>query len=98
MNHDLASLGLDYADQLIGQIKRVKKAMQKAIASNDEAELRVLTAALDKMRISTLTELPRYFVAGEYFTSYTAASEHCCRVNAARASNDFVRIIDILHV
>lgn len=98
MNHDLASLGLDYADQLIGQIKRVKKAMQKAIASNDEAELRVLTSALDKMRVYTLTELPRYFVAGEYFTSYTSATEYWIKVNAARAPNDFVRIVDILHI
>lgn len=96
MDHTTASRAIDHVDAIIAQLERIKRAMQKAYASNNHRELQLLSLTAASLRCSIMTEVPRYFVVDEYFASYTEASEYCAKQNAARKPNDKVRIVDIL--
>lgn len=90
------SRALDHVDQIIKQVEKIKRAMQKAYAECNHRELQILMLSAASLRCSLMTEMPRYFVAGEYFTSYSDASDACAAENAKRKTSDRVRIIDIL--
>lgn len=90
------SRALDHVDQIIKQVEKIKRAMQKAYAECNHRELQILMLSAASLRCSLMTEMPRYFVAGEYFTSYSEASARCAEENAEREPGNQVRIIDIL--
>lgn len=96
MDHTAASRALDHVDALISQLERIKRAMQKAYAENNHRELQLLALTAASLRCSLMTEVPRYFVAGEYYTSYSEASARCAEENAEREPGNQIRIIDIL--
>lgn len=96
MDHSAASRALDHVDAIISQLERIKRAMQKAHAENNHREFQLLALTAASLRCSLMTEVPRYFVAGEYYTSFSEASFACVTENHKREPNDQVRIVDIL--
>lgn len=98
MDYNVASRALDNVDSCIRQMERVKRAMQKAIAEGDEPQVRVLGLHIHALLCQLHTDLPRYYVDGDYFRSYNDALIRESQVNATRGPGNKVRVVDILSI